>query len=265
MYQGVIAALVTPLSETGEVSESGVARLLDTVRPHVDALLPNLSTGEGRRLGDRQWEDMLTATVKHAGGLPVLAGILRPTTERVLERARVAVDLGAQALVATTPYGPGITQDEIHRHFTELGERGGLPVVVYHGTEVAGNAADFDTLLRICELPSVVAVKDSSGSADFTRRLVRARPGARILAGLEHLLLESGPVDGYVVALANAEPALCADLFAGRLADPATRLADACACYGLERDDWYRTIKTALYHRGVLETDRTVETAEADE
>ncbi|MFH9659550.1 dihydrodipicolinate synthase family protein [Streptomyces sp. NPDC017248] len=264
MFQGVIAALVTPLSETDGVSESGVARLLDTVRPHADALLPNLSTGEGRRLSDRQWEDMLTATVKHSGGLPVLAGVLRPTTGRVLERARVAADLGAQALVATTPYGTGVTQDEILRHFTELSERGGLPVVVYHGTEVAGNAAEFDTLLRICELPSVVAVKDSSGSAAFTRRLVGARPGARVLAGLEHLLLESGPVDGYVVALANTEPELCADLFAGRLEDPAARLAEACARYGLAEDDWYRRLKTALYRRGVLETDKAVRMAEVE-
>ncbi|MGW6390376.1 dihydrodipicolinate synthase family protein [Streptomyces sp. NPDC055103] len=264
MNQGVIAALVTPLSETGEVSEDGVARLLDTLRPHVDALLPNLSTGEGRWLTDRQWEDMLGATVKHAGELPVLAGVLRPTTEQVLERARVAADLGAHALVATGPYGTGVTQGEIYRHFADLAEHGGLPVVVYHGTEVAGSCADFDTLLRICEIPSVVGVKDSSGSSAFTRRLVEARPGARVLAGLEHLLLESGPVDGYVVALANVEPALCADLFAGRLANAEEVLADACARYGLEKDDWYRWVKTALYRSGVLETDRTADTGEVD-
>ncbi|MEU3691324.1 dihydrodipicolinate synthase family protein [Streptomyces narbonensis] len=262
MNQGVIAALVTPFSETGEVSESGVARLLDTLRPHVDALLPNLSTGEGRWLTDGQWEDMLRATVKHAGELPVLAGVLRATTEQVLERARVAADLGAHGLVATSPYGTGVTQGEIYRHFADLAEQSGLPVIVYHGTEVSGNAADFDTLLRICELPSVVGVKDSSGSSDFTRRLVGARPGARVLAGLEHLLLESGPVDGYVVALANVEPALCADLFAGRLADPEGSLTEACERYGLEKDDWYRWVKTELYRRGVLETDRTVDTGE---
>ncbi|RSS59300.1 dihydrodipicolinate synthase family protein [Streptomyces sp. WAC01280] len=262
MNQGVIAALVTPLSETGEVSESGVARLLDTLRPHVDALLPNLSTGEGRWLTDHQWEAMLGATVKHAGELPVLAGVLRPTTEQVLERARVAADLGAHGLVATSPYGAGVSQGEIHRHFADLAEHSGLPVVVYHGTEVSGNSADFDTLLRICELPSVVGVKDSSGDAAFTRRLVEARPGARVLAGLEHLLLDSGAVDGYVVALANVEPALCADLFAGRLADPEAALTAACARYGLEKDDWYRWVKTALYRSGVLETDRTVDTGE---
>ncbi|MFI9742088.1 dihydrodipicolinate synthase family protein [Streptomyces sp. NPDC052494] len=262
MNQGVIAALVTPLSETGEVSESGVARLLDTLRPHVDALLPNLSTGEGRWLTDHQWEAMLGATVKHAGELPVLAGVLRPTTEQVLERARVAADLGAHGLVATSPYGAGVSQGEIHRHFADLAEHSGLPVVVYHGTEVSGNSADFDTLLRICELPSVAGVKDSSGDAAFTRRLVEARPGARVLAGLEHLLLDSGAVDGYVVALANVEPALCADLFAGRLTDPEAALTAACARYGLEKDDWYRWVKTALYRSGVLETDRTVDTGE---
>ncbi|MFB7513651.1 dihydrodipicolinate synthase family protein [Streptomyces sp. NPDC056144] len=262
MNQGVIAALVTPFSETGEVSERAVAGLLDTLRPHVDGLLPNLSTGEGRLLTDAQWEAMLVATVKHADGLPVLAGILRPTTEQVLERARVAVELGAHGMIATSPYGPDVTQDEIYEHFARISAEAGLPVIVYHGTEVAGNSADFDTLLRICALPGVVGVKDSSGSSAFTRRLVEAEPGVSVLPGLEHLLLESGPVDGYVVALANVEPELCADLFAGRLDDPATPLAAACERYGLEKDDWYRWVKTALYERGILETDRTVDAAQ---
>jgi 4-hydroxy-tetrahydrodipicolinate synthase len=260
MLRGVTAALVTPLSEAGEVSEQCVARLVTALRPHVTALLPALSTGEGQALSDRQWHAVVSAAIRYAGGRPVLAGALRPDTAAVVTRARAAAALGARAVVATTPFGAEVTQHEMYRHFAELGRRAGLPVVVYHESAVSGNTADLDTLLRICALDSVVGVKDSAGSAAFTRQLVEARPGVPVLSGLEPLLLECRPVDGYAVSLANVEPALCADLFAGRAVDPAGRLARACERYGLAGDDWYRSLKAELCRRGVLETGKTIET-----
>jgi 4-hydroxy-tetrahydrodipicolinate synthase len=259
MFRGVTAALVTPVAADGTVDEGSLGRLVASVRPSVQALLPALSTGEGHALDDARWRAAVGATVRHAGGLPVAAGVLRPTTEQGAGLAREAARLGAAAVVTTTPWGAGVTQEEMYRHFEELGRRSALPLIVYHESEVSGNELEFDTLLRVCALPSVAAVKDSSGSAAFTRRLAAARPDALVLAGLEHLLPESGPVDGHVVALANTEPELCAAL----LADPAGRgaeLAAACERYGLLGDDWYLALKAELHRRGVLETARPVET-----
>ena len=102
MIGGLVVALVTPVTDTGDVSEDGVARLVATLRPHADALLPALSTGEGTRLTDRQWRTMVAATVRYADGLPVFAGILRPTTAEVAARARTAEELGAAAVLLNT-------------------------------------------------------------------------------------------------------------------------------------------------------------------
>lgn len=263
MFPGVTVALVTPLTDAGEVSEESVARLVASVRPYVNALLPALSTGEGRSLTDRQWRAMVSATVRHADGLPVVAGIQRPTTAEVAARAEIAEELGARALAVTTPYGPEVSQDEMYRHYERLGRLTGLPLVVYNESAVSGNSLELATLLRICALPAVAGVKDSAGSAPFTRELITAGPGVPVFAGLEHLLLESGPVDGYVVALANVEPALCAALFAEPTKERAAELAAACTRYGLDRDDWYRALKGELHRRGVLESDRTVDLEKA--
>ncbi|UXY27149.1 dihydrodipicolinate synthase family protein [Streptomyces sp. HUAS TT20] len=340
MIGGLTVALVTPVTDTGDVSEDGVARLVATLRPHADALLPALSTGEGTRLTDRQWRTMVAATVRHADGLPVFAGILRPTTAEVAARARAAEELGAAAVVATTPYGPGVRQEDMVRHFTDLTRASGLPVIVYHESWASGNSLDRDTLLRICALPGIAAVKDSAGDPRATRELIAAHPGVPVLQGLEHLLLECGspgPVarvpparrrparspklfeqggpplaapgtdpstsstractrhaestlpqaldcaraggtpmtpqgppsgrttgpsqqalGGCVVALGNVEPGLCRALLGEPAAADAARLTEACARYGLDRDDWYLTLKTELHRRGVLETAREV-------
>ncbi|MBT2382897.1 dihydrodipicolinate synthase family protein [Streptomyces sp. ISL-11] len=259
-YTGVTVALVTPLTDAGEVAQEDVARLVAGVRPYVDALLPALSTGEGWALSQRQWCEMVAATVRCRDGLPVLAGIECPTTGETVARARLAAELGASAVVAPTPYGPDVTQEEMYRHYETLGAEGGLPVIVYHEREVSGNDLRPDTLLRICALPGVAAVKDSAGDPAATRELVAARPGVPVLQGLEHLVPETGGVDGHVAALANVEPALCAALFAGPVSRYTAELTAACERHGLDRPDWYRALKSELCRRGVLTTERTIGT-----
>jgi 4-hydroxy-tetrahydrodipicolinate synthase len=259
MYRGVLAALVTPLTGSGEVSVPDVTRLAGTLRPYVDGLVPALSTGEGWALSDRQWQQMVEATVRAADGLPVLAGALRPTTAETLRRARAAARLDVDAVVATTPYGRDVSQEEMYRHYASLGEQAGVPVVVYHESQLSGNSLETKTLLRICALPGVVAVKDSAGDPAATRRLLAAGPGVPVLQGLEHLCLECGDVDGYVLALANVEPEVCAALLARPTADLADRVAVAVERYGLDRPDWYRALKAELYRRSVLTSEQTVE------
>ncbi|AEW92766.1 MULTISPECIES: dihydrodipicolinate synthase family protein [Streptomycetaceae] len=259
MFHGVTVALVTPLTGAGEVGRRDVARLVASVRPHVDALLPALSTGEGWALSDRQWHDMVEATVGCADGLPVLAGIEVATTHGTVRRARAAARLGARAVAATTPYGADVSQDEMYRHYARIADASGLPVVVYHESEISRNTIAFDTLLRICRLPSVVAVKDSAGDPLATRRLIAARPGVGVLQGLEHLVTSTPGVDGYVMALANLEPGLCAAMYRAPCAERAAELAAACARHGLDRPDWYRAVKSELRRRSILTSDATVD------
>lgn len=257
-WTGVIVALVTPLTASGEICEPDIARLIASVRPHVRALVPALSTGEGWALSDGQWSQLIASTVHHASGLPVLAGIECPKTTEVITRAQLAAELGAYAVVITTPYGAEVSQQEMYQHYAAVTRASPLPVIVYHESAVSGNSLRLDTLLRVCELAGVVAVKDSSGSAKFTRRLIAAAPEVSVFQGIEALLPEAGDVDGYIVALANVEPALCAALFAEPSAARAAEMQAACERYGLARSDWYHMIKSELHRRGVLTTARII-------
>jgi 4-hydroxy-tetrahydrodipicolinate synthase len=257
-WTGVIVALVTPLTDAGEICMSDMARLVASVRPHVNALIPALSTGEGWALSGEQWSQLIDSTVRYAAGLPVVAGIECPETAEVIARAQRAAILGAHAIAITTPYGPQVSQQEMYAHYAAVVQATSLPVIVYHESAVSGNDLQLDTLLKICMLDGVVAIKDSSGSPAFTQRLIAACPGVPVFQGIEALLLTVRNVDGYVVALANVEPALCAKLFIGRSAARPTELQAACERYGLNRPDWYRMIKAELHRRGVLTTARVI-------
>ena len=97
MYHGIIPPLVTPLDSAGTVDEDSVRRLILSVAPYASALMPTLSSGEGWALKEEQLFDMVTYTKRYARGAPVLAGVLAPTTEEVLARAKVGMSAGADS------------------------------------------------------------------------------------------------------------------------------------------------------------------------
>jgi len=248
MLSGLLVPLVTPVA-AGTVREADVAALIGALGPYADGLVPAVSTGEGWALDDRQWRDMVAHTVRHAGGRPVLAGILRPTTAEVLALAGTAAALGAAAIVTTTPYGP-VSQEEMYAHYAALAA-GPLPVVVYHESAVSRNTLDRDTLLAVCQLPGIAAVKDSAGG---TERLRAA--GVTVWQGREQLT--GSIVDGLVLAAAQVAPELCARLSWAPTPELAAQLVEVCNEHDLFADDRYRGLKTWLRDRGVISTAATV-------
>jgi len=255
---GVLVPLVTPIDEHGVVSERDVASMLDFLRDHVDCLVPALSTGEGWLLDDRQWDDMVASTVRQAGSLPVYAGALSATTAGVIQRARRAAELGAAAVVATTPYGMGVTQQEMFQHFAQIQEASPIPLVVYDEVEQSGNVTQLSTLRRISELPGVVAIKDSHGDRERWEALRAAALDAKLWLGREELVGVVDVTDGVLLAVANLAPELCGRWWQSRDAALAEEIQDVCRAHSLFDPDWYVNIKRALRAASHLGHDRPV-------
>ncbi|MEW1904929.1 MULTISPECIES: dihydrodipicolinate synthase family protein [unclassified Streptomyces] len=262
-YSGTIVPLITPLDEHGTVDEQSVARLLDHVRSEVTGLMPALTSGEGWKLDARQWRDVVAYTVRHAGGLPVLAGIQLPDTASVIDRARTAVELGVDAVVVTTPFGADVTQDAIVDHYRAIRAALDVPIFLYNEEALSGNRIEFDTLLRICEIPGIVGIKESSGDAAFTRKTTESGTGVPVFEGWENLLADVRGVDGFIGPLANLEPALCNAMLVDPSPERQAELNAVCERYGIFRDDWYRWVKKELHRRGVISSTTTHEEAKA--
>src|SRR5205814_9742938 len=100
------------MTPSHEVCPSSVDALMDSVRPYAQGCVAALSTGEGWLLSDQQWQDIVALTVHHADGMPVWAGALRAGTDDVIALTRRARLLGADAIVVTAPFTPGLTDQE---------------------------------------------------------------------------------------------------------------------------------------------------------
>jgi 4-hydroxy-tetrahydrodipicolinate synthase len=259
MYSGTIVPLITPLDINGAVDTASVDRLIGSVHRDVTALMPTLSSGEGWKLSETQWRDMVAATREYSRGLPVLAGIQLPETGQVVERAWLAEQLGADAVVVTTPFRTDISQDEIFAHYQTLRAAVDIPLFIYNEAAVSGNTIELDTLLRIFALPGIVGIKESSGSAELTRRIVQADHTVPVFEGWENLLLEAHGVAGFIGPLANLEPQLCNAMLVDPTPERQAEVDETCRRYGVFADDWYRLVKQELCKRTVISTDLVVE------
>ena len=218
MFSGSIPALVTPFRD-GAFDAKCFARLVDwQVEQGSSALVPCGTTGESATLSFEEHYQVIDACIAAAAGrVPVIAGCGSNDTATAIRHMRHAAAAGADAALIVAPYYNRPSQDGIVAHFQALADACDLPIVVYNvpGRTVTDISAD--TMCRLADIPSVVAIKDASG--DLARvTLHRAGAGADFcqLSGNDDLWLPHAVMGGTgcISVTANVAPRLCADFAA---------------------------------------------------
>lgn len=256
-YRGVITPLVTPLDEHGRVCKRSVKKLITHVAPYSTALMPNLTSGEGWKLSAAQWQAMLDYAIEYSAGLPVIVGVERPTTKTVIEFAKMAKCRNVDAIVVTASFNKKQSQAKIYQHFVEVIESVGLPLFAYNEAPISGAHIDLATMAKICTLRGIVGVKEASGDAAYTAKLV-ARVSQPVFQGWENLASQSPGVAGYIFPLANLEPELCNAAFMAPSRHIQFELDKKCQEYQLLEAAPYRSLKKHLFLRKIIRTDRVV-------
>lgn len=189
---GVIPPVITPLKEDDTVDVKALWRLTEH--------LLNCGASGIFAMGTAAESPMLTRTQRQQaleviaqvcrGRAPLLVGVMETSTSRVLELVREAEALGADAVVAVSPYYFRVKQAEIVKHFAAIRAHTGLPIVIYNVPVYTGNPIDADTVYEIAQLPGVIAFKDSSGNMpqfQKTIRLTRELAHFSVLQGVQTL------------------------------------------------------------------------------
>ncbi|MER8084699.1 dihydrodipicolinate synthase family protein [Streptomyces sp. NPDC094048] len=219
---GVVPPVCTPLDSRGEVDTSSLARLVEhLVAGGVHGLFALGSTSEVAYLTDEQRATALETVVDVADGrVPVLAGVIDTTTARVVEHARSAAELGADALVATAPFYTRTHGKEIAQHFRRLRAAVDLPLFAYDIPVAVHSKLSAALVRELAEDGTLAGLKDSSGDEGGLRRLLvelggrggrKEGPAPRfsVLTGSELTVdtaLLAG-VDGVVPGIGNVDPA----------------------------------------------------------
>ncbi|MDR3050447.1 MAG: 4-hydroxy-tetrahydrodipicolinate synthase [Oscillospiraceae bacterium] len=173
-FTGCATALVTPFTEDGLNLDAFGALIDFQLAGGVAGLVVCGTTGEPSTMSaDEKSAALAFAVGRVKGRVPVIAGVGGNDTRRVVADSRAAADLGADALLAVTPYYNKTTQAGLVAHFTAVAEATPLPIILYNVPSRTGLNLAPAALNILADHPRVAAVKEASGNIEQITEIFR--------------------------------------------------------------------------------------------
>jgi 4-hydroxy-tetrahydrodipicolinate synthase len=268
------SAMPTPLTSNGAVDSDSLRAVVNQhCRLGITGLFVGGTTGEGPLLPyDQQSQLVRQIKALTEGALHVSAQVSDTSALRVRENMAAMADAGADSVVIAPPWITKFcNRDFSLRYYLESLDAASLPVGIYILSQPPETGMDASFWGEVAGHPSVRYIKDSSGSEETTRTLLKvkaSRPELKLLTGnefhaVEHVaagydggLLGTGILIGGMMrlafeALANGD----------RLEADAWQARSNRFLWDLFREDisiWLGGLKYALTRLGIFSTDFTL-------
>jgi 4-hydroxy-tetrahydrodipicolinate synthase len=212
-FQGTGTAMITPFKSDGSIDEKALRRFVDfQIEGGVDMLLPCGTTGEGATLDENETDRVVQIVIEQAKRrVPVIVGAGSNSTAKAVEMTKRVKKVGADGVLSVGPYYNKPTQQGYYEHFKAVAESENIPVIVYNVPGRTGGNIEPKTMLRLAEIPNIVAVKEASGNLGQMMDIIRDAPrDFRLLSGDDALTLPVIAVGGHGVisVVSNEAPSM---------------------------------------------------------
>ena len=212
-FKGLGTALVTPFRE-GVVDYEAFRRMVERqADAGVDFLVPLGSTAETPCLEDSEKIMVLDMAKEMSRGLPVVAGVGTNSLRSTL--SNMALLSAADAFLVVVPYYNKPVQRGLYEYFTAVAASTDKPVILYNVPGRTGTNMTAESVLRLAEIPNIVAVKEASGNIAQILEIKRSAPDDfSVLSGNddETLPLMASGADGVISVASNVAPKEMAEL-----------------------------------------------------
>ena len=213
--KGIICPVLTPMNADESINYDGLRSEIDRlINAGIYGIFCFGTNGENYALNEEEKIKILEVTIEHVKGrVPVYAGTGCITTSDTVRLSRKAQSLGADALSIITPSFAAASQEELYRHYVEVGKNVDIPIVIYNIPARTGNKVLPETLRRLAkDVDVIMGAKDSSGDWDNLRSYIEMTKDLdkdfRVLSGNDSLILkclENGGKGG-IAGCANVYP-----------------------------------------------------------
>jgi 4-hydroxy-tetrahydrodipicolinate synthase len=211
---GSICALATPFRAADDAIDlDALRRLIDfQIGSGTRGLVVAGSTGEGAALAADEFASLIEAACRAvAGRVSLLAGTGMQSTLKTIEQTRLAASAGAEIALVVTPAYVRPTQEGLYRHFSEVADKGGLPVVLYNVP--SRTACDLlpETVMRLCSHAGIVGIKEARVEVDRMSDLLSLGSDTfSVLSGDDPTCARAilAGADGVISVAANVAPSL---------------------------------------------------------
>jgi 4-hydroxy-tetrahydrodipicolinate synthase len=204
----LLTAMLTPFRADGSVDYDEAARiakyLVDEQRN--DGLVISGTTGESPTLTEDEKLRLLETTLGAVGdrAAVVFGAGTYDTTESIV-MTREAEKRGAHGIMLVNPYYNRPGQAGLYAHFSTIARETKLPVMIYNIQPRTSINLETPTLLRLAEIPNIVAVKEASGNVGQISDVCGSVPeGFRVYSGDDGLTVPVLSLGGHgVVSVAG--------------------------------------------------------------
>ncbi|AZV42328.1 4-hydroxy-tetrahydrodipicolinate synthase [Peribacillus asahii] len=174
VFGKVVTAMVTPFDIKGNVDFQKTTTLVNYLLNNgTDALVLSGTTGESPTLSSEEKIALLRHVVKVADKrVPIIIGTGSNNTYASIELTKKAEQNGADAIMLVAPYYNKTNQEGLYQHFKAIAESTKLPVMLYNipGRSAVNIAPE--TIIRLSEIPNIVAVKEASGDLNAMTQII---------------------------------------------------------------------------------------------
>ena len=219
-FRGVIPPVITPFTQTGEISYKALVANLG--RWNKTALAGYLILGSNSEfvyLSEEEKIRVLEVAREHIPGDKVMiAGTGCEATEATISLTRRASAIGADFVMVVTPayYKPQMRPRILIEHYRRVADASPIPVFLYNVPQFTGVVLDPPVVAHLAEHGNIVGMKDSAGNLTGFASYVRQSPPEFLLfvgAGPVFLPALSLGAGGGILALANCAPEACLALY----------------------------------------------------
>ena len=163
--KGSATAMITPFSN-GTVNFDAFGKMAEyQIENGTDALVVLGTTGEPSVMTEGEKETLMRFSVnKVAGRAKLIFGTGSNCTERAVKASVHAQELGADGVLAVTPYYNKCTQQGLYEYYAAICKAVSIPVICYNVPSRTGVNLLPETMERLAEIPNVAGIKEASGN-----------------------------------------------------------------------------------------------------
>lgn len=191
-FEGIYTPVITPHTPEFEIDKD---KFVQTINLLIDAGVAGLivagTTGEYyAQTSEERLMMMKLAKSSIKDRVPLIVGTGAIRTEDSIFFAEEAKQIGADALLVSTPPYAYPTSREIALHALAVDRAANLPVMLYNYPGRMSVNMDEETLDRLGRSPNFCAIKESSGDPNRLHMLARDYPHIQLSCGMDDQALE---------------------------------------------------------------------------
>jgi 4-hydroxy-tetrahydrodipicolinate synthase len=216
IFAGSLTALATPF-DNDDIAEKAFADLVAwQIEQGSEGLVVGGVTGEAPTLSPGERRRLIEIAVETAPRrVPIVAATGTNCTRETIALTRAAEAAGATAALIVTPYYNKPNQEGLYRHFREIANSVGIPLILENDPSRTCVEIRPETLAKLAEIPNIVGIEDvTCDLSRFSVHSLASAPNFIRWSGDDSasLLFRMAGGSSSVSVVANVVPRLWADM-----------------------------------------------------